>query len=269
MSQTPTAKKTKKTRSTDVSPFETYISRVLKNETVTMGIAGDAAATVDNICIILIDRVAYAILLLSSRTDRRTLSVQDVESAIQLVIPPVYQAHLLKRCNEAVEHYKSSKETREEGKTASRSSCAGLIFPVTRVQTMLMRRLPIRRKSDTAAVCLTAFLEQVVRDIIVGASHVAEAVKKKRIVPRHIVLFLRTDPGIGSLFARTVLSGGVVPQQIERPAQKAKTIKTQKKVETKTQKKETKTQKKASPPAKAVKSAMPRKVGGQGKKKSE
>ncbi|XBI73579.1 hypothetical protein VPH35_067301 [Triticum aestivum] len=89
-------------------------------------------------------------------------------------------------------------------KSVSRSSKAGLQFPVGRIARYLKAGKYAERVGAGAPVYLSAVLEL--------AGNAARDNKKTRIVPRHIQLAVRNDEELSKLLGSvTIANGGVVP----------------------------------------------------------
>jgi len=102
--------------------------------------------------------------------------------------------------------------TATEGKGASRSSKAGLQFPVGRIHRMLKRGNYAQRVGAGAPVYLAAVLEYLAAEILELAGNAARDNKKQRIVPRHLQLAIRNDEELNKLLGHVIISqGGVVP----------------------------------------------------------
>lgn len=94
----------------------------------------------------------------------------------------------------------------------SRSSRAGLAFPVGRVSRFLRKGRFAPRVSAGAPVSLAAALEYLVAEVVELAGNAALGNKRKRITPRHIVLGARKDSELEILFRDVdIPSGGVLP----------------------------------------------------------
>ncbi|TFK38019.1 histone-fold-containing protein [Crucibulum laeve] len=97
-------------------------------------------------------------------------------------------------------------------KSQSRSSKAGLQFPVGRVHRLLKKGNYAQRVGAGAPVYLAAVLEYLAAEILELAGNAARDNKKHRIVPRHLQLAIRNDEELGKLLGDVVISqGGVVP----------------------------------------------------------
>ncbi|KAF0691209.1 Aste57867_17523 [Aphanomyces stellatus] len=100
----------------------------------------------------------------------------------------------------------------KKGKASSRSSKAGLQFPVGRVARFLKKGRYAQRIGGGAPVYLAAVLEYLCAEILELAGNAARDNKKSRIIPRHIQLAVRNDEELNKLLGDvTIASGGVLP----------------------------------------------------------
>jgi len=107
---------------------------------------------------------------------------------------------------------KGGRGKKSGGKTASRSSKAGLQFPVGRLSRYLRKGGYAKRVGGGAPVYLAAVLEYLCAEILELAGNAARDNKKTRIIPRHIQMAIRSDEELNKLLAGvTVSSGGVLP----------------------------------------------------------
>ena len=94
----------------------------------------------------------------------------------------------------------------------SRSSKAGLTFPVGRVARILRKGRYAQRIGAGAPVFMAAVLEYVVAELLELAGNVARDAKKGRIIPRHIQLAIKNDDELNKyLGSATISQGGVKP----------------------------------------------------------
>ena len=105
---------------------------------------------------------------------------------------------------------------RGKGKTAkkavSRSSQAGLQFPVGRVARYMKKMKVASRVGAGAPVYLAAVLEYLTAEILELAGNACRDNKKHRIIPRHIQLAVRNDEELNKLMGGvTIAAGGVLP----------------------------------------------------------
>ena len=97
-------------------------------------------------------------------------------------------------------------------KSQTRSSKAGLQFPVGRIGRYLKKGKYATRVGSGAPVYLSAILEYLTAEILELAGNAARDNKKNRIIPRHIQLAVRNDEELNKLFGGvTIASGGVLP----------------------------------------------------------
>lgn len=97
-------------------------------------------------------------------------------------------------------------------KSTSRSSRAGVAFPVARVHRLLRKGNYAERVGDGAPVYLAAVLEYLAAEVLELAGNAARDNKKARIVPRHLQLAIRNDEELNKLLdGVTIAQGGVLP----------------------------------------------------------
>ncbi|KAI6112616.1 histone-fold-containing protein [Pisolithus thermaeus] len=87
----------------------------------------------------------------------------------------------------------SSGKTGGDAKAQSRSTKAGLQFPVGRIHRLLKKGNYAQRVGAGAPVYLAAVLEYLAAEILELAGNAARDNKKQRIVPRHLQLAIRND----------------------------------------------------------------------------
>eukprot|EP00352_Strombidinopsis_acuminata_P009247 CAMPEP_0176376584 /NCGR_PEP_ID=MMETSP0126-20121128/28304_1 /TAXON_ID=141414 ORGANISM="Strombidinopsis acuminatum, Strain SPMC142" /NCGR_SAMPLE_ID=MMETSP0126 /ASSEMBLY_ACC=CAM_ASM_000229 /LENGTH=129 /DNA_ID=CAMNT_0017738107 /DNA_START=21 /DNA_END=410 /DNA_ORIENTATION=- len=94
----------------------------------------------------------------------------------------------------------------------SRSSKAGLQFPVGRIARHMKHGRYAERVGAGAPVYLAAVLEYLAAEVLELAGNAAKDNKKTRIVPRHIQLAIRNDDELAKLLHHTTIAaGGVLP----------------------------------------------------------
>ena len=100
----------------------------------------------------------------------------------------------------------------EGKKSQTKSSKAGLQFPVGRISRFLKKGKFATRVGAGAPVYLAAILEYLTAEILELAGNAARDNKKTRIIPRHIQLAVRNDEELNKLFGGvTIAQGGVLP----------------------------------------------------------
>ncbi|XP_055879416.1 uncharacterized protein LOC129925101 [Biomphalaria glabrata] len=113
-----------------------------------------------------------------------------------------------------------------KGKSKSRSSRAGLQFPVGRIHRLLRKGNYAERVGAGAPVYLAAVLEYLAAEVLELAGNAARDNKKTRIIPRHLQLAIRNDEELNKLLSGvTIAQGGVLPniQAVLLPKKSQKT----------------------------------------------
>jgi len=97
-------------------------------------------------------------------------------------------------------------------KATTRSTKAGLQFPVGRIGRYLKKGKYASRIGSGAPVYLAAVLEYLTAEVLELAGNAARDNKKNRIIPRHIQLAIRNDEELSKLLGGvTISAGGVLP----------------------------------------------------------
>ena len=103
-------------------------------------------------------------------------------------------------------------EAKSATKSKTRSSRAGLQFPVGRVHRLLRNGNYSKRIGAGAPVFLAAVMEYLSAEILELAGNAARDNKKSRINPRHLQLAIRNDEELNRLLSHvTIAQGGVLP----------------------------------------------------------
>jgi histone H2A len=98
-------------------------------------------------------------------------------------------------------------------KPQSRSSRAGLQFPVSRVARYLRKGGYASRMEESAPVYLAAVMEYLSAEILELAGNAARDNKRTRITPRHLELAISNDEELNQVTEFvTIRSGGVQPK---------------------------------------------------------
>ncbi|XP_058873345.1 histone H2AX-like [Acipenser ruthenus] len=156
-----------------------------------------------------------------------TIAQGGVLPNIQAVLLPKKTEKPAKKTVKMSGRGKTGGKARAKAKT--RSSRAGLQFPVGRVHRLLRKGNYAQRVGAGAPVYLAAVLEYLTAEILELAGNAARDNKKTRIIPRHLQLAVRNDEELNKLMGGvTIAQGGVLPniqavllpKKTEKPAKK-------------------------------------------------
>lgn len=203
----------------ETANFQTYIYRVLKQVHPDTGLSGTALSAMNNLVRINIEKIMIGVNQLMLRTGKKTIGSREIQSATRLALPGELTKHGVSEGTKAVTTYVVTKSDREEEKKSSsgklspisRSAMGGLVFPVTRIQNLMMGLATASRKTDTAAVYLAAVCEYLTAEVLELSGNAARDNKRVRITPRHIMLAVRNDQELDRLYRNAVFAGGILP----------------------------------------------------------
>ena len=128
----------------------------------------------------------------------------------------------------------------EGKKSVSKSTKAGLQFPVGRIGRLLKKGKYATRVGAGAPVYLASVLEYLTAEILELAGNASRDNKKRRVIPRHIQLAVRNDEELNKLLGKVTISQGGVLPNIHSVLIPAKSPKSEEKTPTKSPKKEKK-----------------------------
>ena len=107
---------------------------------------------------------------------------------------------------------KGARGKKATGGKKTKSSKAGLTFPVGRLGTMIRRGRFAKRVGSGAPVYMAAVLEYLTAELLELSGNAAKDNKKTRINPRHIQLAIKNDEELNKFVGMaTISAGGVMP----------------------------------------------------------
>lgn len=203
--------KTKKKKNYDT--YKTFIQKLLQEEHPG-GIGGGALDIVDSYVKINHDKLIHNADLILRHSKKKTMSEREILSAVLLAVDDDFSVEANRAGNAAVEAYMSSVSSKDTTSgRSSKSSKAGLVFPVSRIGDRVKTVSSVEglRVGEKAVVFLTAVLEFLTRRLLRSAGQVAISGKNKhkRITPRDIKLAIMQDEGLQELTKGVYIPGGV------------------------------------------------------------
>ncbi|XP_032657107.1 histone H2A type 1-like [Chelonoidis abingdonii] len=110
------------------------------------------------------------------------------------------------------EHSDETLDAKQAKAKITRSSRAGLLFSVSRIDRLLRKGQFADRVGAGAPVYMAAVLQYLTHEIVDIAGEVAARSKKRRISPRHLQLAIHSDSELKKLLGGVTISqGGVLP----------------------------------------------------------
>lgn len=201
--KTETKKKVSKSQETNGTPnFILYISKLLNRITNDVSMQNKTRYEIQSLVRHIIDLYSTASKLLLSK---QTLTADEITAATQLVMPADLGREVVSFVNLTLEKYNNNKESK-----STREDRADLTFRIPRC-TKALRNMGFKRVGEAASIALAAVLECVFRRVLEAAARCAQESKKARISPRHLMVTIRSDVSLNTLFNSVVLSGGVMP----------------------------------------------------------
>jgi histone H3/H4 len=201
-----------------VESYGSYIYKVLKQVHPDTGSSKRTISTLNSFVSDIFGRLVNEAGRLARYTKKETMSSREIQTAVRLTLPGELAKHAVSEGTRAVTKYASSAYYGGRGQKAkpkSRSSKAGLQFPVGRIHRYIKASNLTSRVGAGAPIYLAAVLEYLIAEMLELAGNACLQLKMKRITPRHLQLAVREDEELNKLLGMvTIAGGGVVPGRI-------------------------------------------------------
>lgn len=202
-----TVERKPRTKKKNYNSYKSFIYKVLKEVAAWSAISTKGIVILDGMTEDLFERLATEAGRLARYNKKATITSREIQTAVRLVFPGELAKHAVSEGVKAVTKFNESENT-----PGKRSERAGLKFPVGRIHSRLKKGGYADRVSQTAPIYLAAVMEYIMVEVLELSSRVAQDLKKQRITPRYILLSVKTDSELASLFQHAQISrGGVVP----------------------------------------------------------
>ena len=197
----------------DFSKLDTFIHKVSKQIfRGHLGINAEGMRVMNGLLKYTANAICSVAALMTTHAEKSTISSREIQTAVRLI----FKSKELSRAavevgTKAVGKFISSLNGGAKNKSQTRSSRAGLLFPVGRFETML-RKNSTHRVGLGAPVYFAAVIEFLAAEILELAGNATMDMKLKRITPRQITLAIRGDEEINHLYKNvTITHGGIIP----------------------------------------------------------
>jgi histone H2A len=171
----------------------------------------------------MLGRIAKEAGRLTQYNKKKTISSRELQIAVQLVIGGELAKHAVSEGQKAVATFSSN--PRVKGETKSRSSRAGLHFPVGRIHRTLKYMRVAERVGQSAPVFLAAVIEYLTAELIEATAKVTKDKKRTRMSTRHLMIGVNNDEEFAKLLRNTQISGAGVMPGIEKSLLPKKRVK--------------------------------------------
>ena len=193
--------------------FETYISKVLKQISSSNGITNNAKQQLNSVLCFISKHISLLTYKLTSAGKRKTISLKEVENALNIVLSGKLLENALKEGHKSCGNISNSSAA--DVNYSSRQNKAGIIFPPSLAEKFLRdfgsSNIMI---SNLSPIFLASVLEYICFEILDLSINNCKENKHVRITIRDLELSVRNDEELNNLFIKSNISflgGGVIP----------------------------------------------------------
>ena len=207
--------------------FSTYIFKTLRDDVgKNLGMSKKGMAVMNSVVTDVFERLMKEARNLATYTKKATVGSKEIVAATKFILPGQLSKHAVAEGQKAVAKFESASGGGRGKKSVSRSSKAGLIFPVGRIARHMRKARVASRIGAGAPVFVAAVLQYITAEVLDKAKGTLKS-GAKRITPRYVNLGIMDDEELKHVFSEvTIAAGGVEPNKIHdallsKKAQKA------------------------------------------------
>lgn len=134
------------------------------------------------------------------------VTARDIQSAVRVILSRDLARHAISGGTASVQLYSRADTTRDDRSTTS--SLSGVKWSVPDTARIAARICPGRAFSSHAIVFLAATLEYIAAELLELSGNASRVSRSARIGPRHVLLAVRNDPDLNTLFGNGLFAGG-------------------------------------------------------------
>ena len=230
---TSSSESTKKNRKSDPNKLrlDIYISRLLKTVHKDVSIGKGAKDTLNMMIQYVTERILGVTQDLVQLSNRKTIGAREVQSGVIIILPGELAKHSVSEATRSLGKFTGSDGTAPSSgtreKPVSKSSRAGLVFPVTRIGNFMKYKTGNYRQGAGGPIYMASVIEYLTAELLELSGNAARDNKRKTISSRHIFLAVLNDDELSKLFEEVQISNSVVPglHPSLMPKTKAKKVK--------------------------------------------
>ena len=183
-------------------------------------------ATMNSVVTDVFERLMKEARNLATYAKKATVGSKEIEAATKFILSGQLSKHAVAEGKKAVAKFEQASDGGKGKKSVSRSSKAGLIFPVGRIARHMRKARVASRIGAGAPVFVAAVLQYITAEVLDKAKGTLKS-GAKRITPRSANLGIMSDEELKHVFSEvTIAAGGVEPDNIHtallgKKAQKA------------------------------------------------
>lgn len=192
------------------SSYSIGIHRILKLKHSELQITNAALLLINNMIMWLAYKLIRASNKISNLVNNKLLSIDDVATAVKIVVNDELAKHSINEGRKAITKYKN---LINNSKTkVAKEKYAELQLKICTTHSFIQKNIDKNKSAyDDTGVFLTAVLEYIVEEILEISGNITRDNSRKQITPRDIFMGVRKDYEFNKIYNGYMLGTGVVP----------------------------------------------------------